>query len=306
VLVVEDEDAQRAALVAAVEALGYPVRSARNGRDGLIEYRRQAAAIVLTDWSMPEMTGLELCIALKELHSPPHVIVMSAHEGRARLLDALRAGANEFIAKPIDLDELEVRLLASARMVNALRALERQMQETRSESERRFEVARTDPLTAIPNRRRMDEDLVRAIDEASRYGRRYCLALCDVDHFKRYNDSYGHLQGDTALQRIAVVLRDSVRVSDTVYRYGGEEFVILFPEQSPQEVAEAMGRVRVSVEALHIENPAPGSPDDVLTISAGVARLDGSNVADCMEHADAALYRSKAEGRNRVTLAART
>jgi diguanylate cyclase (GGDEF)-like protein len=296
VLVVEDEEVQCTALVAVVKTFGYQVRSARNGREALASYKRQPAAIVLTDWSMPEMTGLELCVALKELPSPPHVVVMSAHEGRARLLHALRAGADEFIAKPIDLDELEVRLLASARMVKATLALERQ-------SEDRLIVARTDPLTTIANRRRMDEDLARAVDEAARYGRRYCLALCDVDHFKRYNDQHGHLLGDTALQRIAVVLRDSVRASDTVYRYGGEEFLVLFPQQSPAEVAEAMERVRAAVEALGIENAEPGSPHAVLTISTGIAELAGRDAATSLGRADAALYRSKADGRNRITLA---
>jgi diguanylate cyclase (GGDEF)-like protein len=303
VLVAEDEEAQRSAIVGAVRALGYPVRSAPDGRAALDEYQRRPAAIVLTDWSMPEMTGLDLCVALKRLPSPPHVVVMSGHHERERLLHALRAGADEFIAKPIDLEELEVRLLASARMVNATRAVERQKREVERESARRFEIARTDPLTAIPNRRRMDEDLARARDEATRYGRRYCLAMCDVDHFKRYNDQHGHLNGDTTLQRIAVLLRDGVRASDTVYRYGGEEFVVLFPEQSAKDVSDALERVRGALVAMAIENRGPGVPDAVLTLSAGVAEMAASSVAEWLARADTALYAAKAGGRNRVTIA---
>jgi diguanylate cyclase (GGDEF)-like protein len=227
---------------------------------------------------------------------------MSGHDGRERLLHALRAGADEYLAKPLDLDELEVRLLASARMVNARRALERQKKDVERESELRFEAARTDPLTAIPNRLRMDEDLARALGEAARYRRRYCIAMCDIDHFKQYNDAHGHLSGDAALQRIAETLRDSVRTSDTVYRFGGEEFVILFPEQSAHEVAEALDRIRQRIEALGIENRTPGATDAVLTISAGVAELETSSKEEWLARADVALYRSKAEGRNRVTI----
>jgi diguanylate cyclase (GGDEF)-like protein len=301
VLVVDDQETEGDALVSAVQALGYPVRLATSGYEALAEHVRRPAAIVLTDWSMPEMDGLELCVALKRLPSAPHVVVMSGHDGRERLLHALRAGADEYLAKPLDLDELEVRLLASARMVNARRALERQKKDVELESEMRFEAARTDPLTTIPNRLRMDEDLARALAEATRYRRRYCLAMCDIDHFKQYNDAHGHLSGDAALQRIAEALRDSVRTSDTVYRFGGEEFVILFPEQSAPEVAEALDRIRQRIEALGIER-APGSNETVLTISAGVAELESSSKEEWLARADAALYRSKAEGRNRVTI----
>jgi diguanylate cyclase (GGDEF)-like protein len=292
VLVVDDDEDEGETLAGAVEALGYPVRVATSAREALAQHRKRPAAIVLTDWTMPEITGLELCVALKRLPSPPNVVVMSGYHERERLLHALRAGADEFLGKPIDLDELEVRLLASARLVNATRALERQKADLQEESERRYQAARTDPLTTIPNRLRMEEDLARALDEAARYGRRYSMAICDVDHFKRYNDTHGHLNGDTALQRIAVTLRDGVRASDTVYRFGGEEFVLLFPEQSARDVAEAVERIRAQVEE------AAGG----LTISAGVAELRGTDKAEWLARADAALYRSKGAGRNRVTI----
>jgi diguanylate cyclase (GGDEF)-like protein len=301
ILVVDDDEDDCAALDGAIESLGYPVRVARTGAEALAEHKSRPAAIVLTDWSMPGMTGLELCIALKRLDPQPHVLVMTGFDERARLLDALRAGADEFIGKPLSLDELEVRLLAAARLVSTQRALERSNEALRSESQYEFRVARTDPLTRIPNRRRMDEDLARAIDEAARYGRKYSIAICDIDFFKRYNDRFGHLAGDVALQRVASALRDGVRSSDTVYRFGGEEFVILFPEQSPDEVKIALDRVRASVKALGLEN-APVSPSGLLTLSAGVAELAGRSKDDWLFHADRALYRAKGEGRDRVAI----
>ena len=301
VLVVDDDDDDRAAVETAIESLGYPVRVARSGAEALLLQERRPAAIVLTDWSMPGMTGLELCLALKRLEPQPHVVMMTGFDERARLLDALRAGADEFISKPLSLDELEVRLLAAARMVNAQRALRRNNEILRHESEREFRVARTDALTHVPNRLRMDEDLTRAIGDAARYGRRYCVAICDIDHFKRYNDRNGHLAGDVALQRVAAALRDGVRSSDTVYRFGGEEFLILFPEQSPEEVAIAVDRIRATVKSLGIEN-APLSGSGLLTFSAGIAELNGRRKDEWLMQADAALYRAKAEGRDRVAI----
>ena len=301
VLIVDDDDDTGRALEDAIQLLGYPARVARSGPEALAEHERRPAAIVLTDWSMPGMTGLELCVALKRLDPQPHVVMMTAFDERARLLDALRAGADEFIGKPLSLDELEVRLLAAARMVNAQRALRHTNEALRHASEHEFRVARTDPLTLIPNRLRMDEDLARAIGDAARYGRRYCIAICDIDYFKRYNDRNGHIAGDVALRRVATALRDGVRSSDTVYRFGGEEFLILFPEQSPEEVTIAVDRIRASVKALEIDN-APVSASGFLTISAGIAELDGHRKEEWLLKADAALYLAKEEGRDRVAI----
>jgi diguanylate cyclase (GGDEF)-like protein len=301
VLVVDDDRSTRRGLKSSIQLLNYPVRVASNGRDALVEYELRPAAIVLTDWSMPQMTGIELCVALKRLEPQPHVVMMTGNDGRARLLEALRAGADEFISKPVDLEELEVRLLAAARMVSAQRALSRRNDALRCESERAFRVARTDPLTTMANRLRMDEDLARAISDATRYGRRYCIAICDIDYFKRYNDRNGHLAGDAALRLVAETLRDGVRSSDTVYRFGGEEFLILFPEQSPEEVAIAMDRIRARVRALAIDN-ASVSESGVLTISAGVAELVGGRREEWLAQADTALYRAKGEGRDRIAL----
>jgi diguanylate cyclase (GGDEF)-like protein len=300
VLVVDDDEDDRATLESTIQSLGYPVRLAASGPEALAEHRRRPAAIVLTDWSMPGMTGLELCVALKHLEPQPHVVMITGFDERARLLDALRAGADEFIGKPLSLDELEVRLLAAARLVSTQRVLKRTNEALRHESEREFRVARTDPLTLVPNRLRMDEDLARVIDDAARYGRRYSIAICDIDYFKNYNDRNGHLAGDVALQRVAAALRDGVRASDTVYRFGGEEFLLLFPEQSPEEVAVALDRVRASIRALAIENPA--ARGGYLTISAGIAALEGGGKEEWLLKADTALYRAKREGRNRTAI----
>lgn len=302
VLVADDDETSLGAVVAFLGSLGYRCRSARDGLEALEVQDRDPAPIVLTDWNMPGLDGLALCQALKGRPSPPYVILMTALDPRLRLYEALRGGADEFVRKPIDLDELEVRVLAAVRLVNAQRELREVNQRLRRDSERDFQSARTDPLTSIANRLRLDEDLARALADSIRYGRRYSAAICDVDHFKRYNDVNGHVAGDLALQQIARALRDGMRTTDAVYRYGGEEFFVLLPEQSAEEAARAMDRARALVVALAIPR-SPGTPDDVLTLSAGVAELGKEGRDAWIARADAALYRAKAEGRNCVRVA---
>jgi diguanylate cyclase (GGDEF)-like protein len=299
VLVVDDDEASRRAVLAAVTSLGYQCRAAVDGLAALEDYEREPTPIVLTDWVMPRLDGLQLCQALKQRPVAPYVIVMTGLEQKTRLLEAIRGGADEFLHKPIDLDELEVRLVAAARLVRAQRELADLNRRLNREHEDDVRVARTDPLTSIGNRRRLEEDLSRALGDAERYGRRYSAAICDVDHFKEYNDQNGHLAGDVALQKIAAVLQSAIRTSDSVYRYGGDEFFVLLPEQTEAEGALAMGRICSLVEALSIPISSGGT-GGVLTLSAGVAELGNEGRDAWVARADAALYQAKAEGRNRT------
>jgi two-component system cell cycle response regulator len=305
VLVVDDDHDGRNGLLESIRILGYACRCAQDGAEALEQYASKPADIVLTDWTMPRMDGLELCLKLKtgEATAPPYVILMSAYDGRDRLLRGIRAGADDFLRKPIDFDELEVRLIAAARLVSAHRTLSEKNKALERHSEQSFRVARTDPLTLVANRLRLNEDLESFAANAVRYGHRYSAAICDVDAFKAYNDRYGHLAGDVALQQIAGALRDAVRSGDTVYRYGGEEFVVILPEQTAKDAAHAMERLRAAVEALGISHPEYSSCG-VLTVSAGVAELQGGAWEDWLARADAALYEAKSAGRNCVRMAA--
>jgi len=161
-------------------------------------------------------------------------------------------------------------------------------------------IARSDPLTGLGNRRALQEDLDLLDGRVSRYGHRYCIALFDVDHFKAYNDTYGHPAGDRILETIAAQLMDCARAGDAVYRYGGEEFLCIFPEQSLAEGTLAVERMRLAVLGLAI--PHKKSPVGLLAISAGLAMLDQAHTrsTDVLAEADEALYRAKQLGRNRV------
>ena len=164
-------------------------------------------------------------------------------------------------------------------------------------------LARIDPMLGIGNRRAMDDELERLQNHVSRYRRPYAVVLLDVDHFKRYNDHYGHAEGDTALQQVAGTIRRTIRGADGLFRYGGEEFLAVFPEVGADGAAIAAEHVRAAVEALAV--PHEHSPFGHLSISLGVAgeNLDEPCWATLLTRADEALYRAKALGRNRVEVA---
>ncbi len=307
VLVVEDDPATRPMLARAVRSFGYSCREASDGLEALEMHRAARADIILADWRMPRMDGFELCRRTRSESAGgtyTYFLLMSSFGDKSRFLEGMDAGADDYQQKPLDLDELRARLASAARVVRLNRTLEEKNSMLRRDSQTFFRTARIDPLTGISNRLRLKEDLDALESRARRYGHRYCAALCDVDHFKRHNDRFGHLAGDAALREVALTIRSQLRSGDAVYRYGGEEFLVLLPEQTLAEAARALERIRGRVEALAI----PTVNHRVLTISAGVAELHAKSdpsLDTWIERADRALYRAKARGRNRVEIEAR-
>jgi two-component system chemotaxis response regulator CheY len=306
VLVADDDPVALAAIASAVRGLGHRCREAADGNAAWSMLEERRADVVISDWQMPAMSGPALCrrtrVATEEAPYTYFILVTGFHD-REHLLEGMAAGADDFQKKPVDLDELEARLISAGRVVALHRRLAQRTKDLRHDSQTFFAVSRTDPLTGIGNRLRMDEELAAAHSRALRYGHAYSAAICDVDRFKDFNDALGHLAGDEALRRVADAIRAGLRLGDGLYRYGGEEFVVLLPEQSLSEAALVMDRIRASIERLAILAPL-----GTLTISGGVAELNcGADltVDDWLVRADAALYGAKEHGRNRVE-AART
>jgi len=304
VLVVDDEADMCAALKHAVERLGHVCETASDGEQALRRHTIHPFDVIIADWLMPGLTGLELCRRTRgtDEHAYTYFIFATGLDDKAHLLEAMRAGADEYLTKPIDADQLEARLVSARRVIGLHRRLARRNRALRRDSQRLFHVARTDPLTEIDNRLRMQEDLAASVARHQRYRLRYCAAICDIDFFKRFNDRYGHLAGDDALRKVAHVIRSTLRGSDGVYRYGGEEFLVILAEQSAAESCAAMERVRNAVERMTLApegQPIPG----LLTISVGIAELLGETSTEWLRRADRALYRAKELGRNRVELA---
>jgi diguanylate cyclase (GGDEF)-like protein len=166
------------------------------------------------------------------------------------ILEGMTAGADDYLVKPLDPDDLQARLIAAARVTCLHRQLAQQRTELQSLNQELTAIARRDPLTGLGNRRALQEDLELLEARVTRYGHRYCMALFDVDHFKAYNDAYGHQAGDEVLHAVAAQLKDKARSGDAIYRYGGEEYLCIFPEQSLATGIHAVQRMRIGVERL--------------------------------------------------------
>ncbi len=302
VLIVDDDPDALTVLEAAVATLGHSVVTASDGERAWELQCRQPSQVILSDWSMPRMSGIDLCRLVRANGGRDYVyfVVMTGFGDKAHFLEGMRAGADDYLTKPIDADELEARLLAASRVISMQRALARRNAVLERESDISFKAARIDALTESGNRLRLREDLDALQSRVSRYGHRYCAALCDIDLFKQYNDTYGHLAGDAALRRVAGAIGGALRQGDTLYRYGGEEFLVILPEQALEEARRVMDRVRAAVEGLSLRHQA--SATGTLTLSVGVAELGdaGGTCDEWLERADAALYRAKRIGRNRV------
>jgi diguanylate cyclase (GGDEF)-like protein len=307
VLVVEADDAAREALVTSVRLLGHDCRCARDGLEAWEMHQAERADVIISDWQTPRMDGLELCRrtrVARDKGTYTYFILLASFSDKAHFIRGMEAGADDYHQKPVDLDELRARLVSAARVLGVYRELADKNAVLRRDSQASFRVARIDALTQVANRLSMEEDLGALWSRVKRYGHRYSIAMIDVDRFKDYNDHFGHVAGDDALRRVASTVREQLRAGDGLYRYGGEEFVVLLPEQTRSVAARAMDRVRAAVEQLAI--PTHGERR-ILTISLGVAELDLGGDAtwqDWLRRADEALYRAKATGRNRVEAAA--
>ncbi len=303
ILVVDDEESARHGLMLALRDLGHRVLVAADGIEALEIYERVPIDVVLADWAMPRMSGVELCRELRTRARFVYFMFTTAHGDKAHLLEGMAAGADDYVSKPLDIDELEARLLAAKRVIGVHRALSMRNRALRRDSQRIFLTARVDALTGVRNRLALTEDLATLCSNVHRYvGQRYCAALCDVDHFKNYNDTFGHLEGDAVLRRIASVMTAQLRKGDEVYRFGGEEFFVILPHQTVETAKLAMDRVRRALEEAAIKH-APGMEWPVVTISVGISELAEDDTAEAwLRRTDDALYRAKRTGRNRVEI----
>jgi diguanylate cyclase (GGDEF)-like protein len=250
---------------------------------------------------MPRLDGLSLCRAVRAREQEyTYFVLVTGQTEKRDVIEGMHAGADDYLTKPLDLDALLVRLMAAHRVLGAHRELSARNRELRRDSQRNFQLAHFDPLTGTRNRLALAEDMRAAREALTRYGSRCAVAMCDVDKFKAYNDEFGHVRGDAVLRQITEIMQRALRSGDRLYRFGGEEFVVLLREQSVEGATLAMQRLRCAVEAAAIKHAVEaGRP--YLTISAGVAGLTARDSDDdVIRRADRALYRAKSLGRNRV------
>ena len=294
VLIVEDEVVSRRLLEVFLLKLGYEVIPVSSGKEALgVLEGPQAPNLVISDWMMPEMDGLELCHRTREIQTTGYIyfIILTAKMDKEDTIKGLEAGADDYLTKPFDQEELRCRIKIGERIVN----LERRISE----------LANTDSLTGVLNRRALMERLQLEVQRCNRECAPLSLILADIDHFKRVNDQYGHQVGDTVLRKFSAQLSTSVRPYDFVGRYGGEEFLIGLPGIDCQKAGLVAERLRLLVEAIRLVVPA--STDCFsMTASFGVAslRIGSEERPDpLIGRADSVMYQAKHEGRNRVCLA---
>jgi diguanylate cyclase (GGDEF)-like protein/putative nucleotidyltransferase with HDIG domain len=291
ILLVEDDASTAHALARLLGALGHEVVPAADGVEAWSLIQGRHVQVVLSDWMMPWMDGLELCRRIRGLAGRPYtyVVLFTARGGCEDRLAALAAGADDFLAKPFDTRELVARLAVAHRLLATQEELERTNTALR-------ELATTDELTGLTNRRRLCEELEFQFALAARQRLPLSLVFLDVDSFKSYNDAFGHLAGDHVLRGVADVLRTITRSYDMAARYGGDEFAVLLPVTGPVVARGLAERLSQTIERRDW-------PHRRVTASLGVATMtwQTSEARELMDQADRALYHSKGRGRNCVT-----
>jgi diguanylate cyclase (GGDEF)-like protein len=309
ILIADDDATSRLMLKAIASKLGHDCLTATDGTSAWQTLSTQRIDVLLTDWMMPGLSGPELCGQVRDELTGHYVyIVMITGLGSAeQVLQGMSAGADDYLIKPVDPFTVQTRLVAAERVT----LLHRQVSDFRAQLERaNLELlgrSLTDPLTGLGNRRRMEEDLAAVHAQSRRDGRPYSIALFDIDHFKLYNDHYGHQTGDEALRRVAHLLDSNTRAAERVYRYGGEEFLLLLPESGLNDAAAAAARICRAVEAAAIPHHARPTTPPIVTVSGGVAcQPTGVTLSppQLIQHADEALFVAKSAGRNQVSTTA--
>ena len=305
ILIAEDDAVSRLILRRAVEQLGHECLAASTGNQAWEAFSSvEGIDVVISDWMMPGIDGVELCRRTRERAGGGYTyfMLLTALDDKEHFLAGMEAGADDYLRKPLDRDELAARLLAAGRVTSLHRELSAKNAQLERLNGALADSARIDPLTQLGNRLRLREDLEALKARADRRGPTFSAALCDVDRFKAYNDRYGHLAGDRVLAAVAAAIRSRCRSTDRAYRYGGEEFLVLLDGAQPADALAAAERVRAAVAAESLEH-AGNPPFDTVTISIGVASPPPGEPTDCeavLDHADQALYRAKQGGRNRV------
>ncbi len=293
VLIVDDDVAIRESMNEFVDMSGYVASTAMSAEEALEKLDEGNIDVVITDIMLPGMDGLELTDRIKK-NFDIDVIVMTGYSGDYSYEEAISKGASDFVFKPVRFEELLLRL----RRVLKERRL---TQERIHMLDKLKRLSITDGLTKLYNSRYFYNQIRAEIDRTSRYQRPLSLLLLDIDQFKEYNDSYGHLEGDKVLVGLGQVIKSCLRKMDSAYRYGGEEFTVILPETEGDEAATVAERIRSAVEEGKYL-PAGHNSSVTITISIGVTEyVPQEKVAVFVQRADKAMYLSKQSGRNRVS-----
>ncbi|MFO7912942.1 MAG: diguanylate cyclase [Desulfotignum sp.] len=292
ILIVDDDSAIKDSVEEYLTLLSYRVQSASSAEEALEKLETFPADVVLTDIMMHGMDGLELTRRVKKKYDTD-VMVMTGYSADYSYEEAVKTGASDFIFKPFRFEELDLRIKRVLREAGFKKERTRLLKELE-------QLAITDALTKLFNSRHFFRQIKQEMERHDRYKHALSLMILDIDHFKHYNDSWGHLEGDKVLMAIGRIINSCMRSMDTAYRYGGEEFAILLPETRLKKACVVGNRIRDLISSAVFE-PRPGKSCSV-TISIGASELkEGEDFTSFIRRTDRALYKSKKDGRNRLT-----
>jgi diguanylate cyclase (GGDEF)-like protein len=309
ILVVDDDPVMLRVLIKLLSSSGHDVRGASDGDMALRIALETCPQLVITDWIMPGADGLELCRSLRgtDFGRQMYIILLTGQSDEQLLVDAFDAGVDDYVVKPFQAKPLFARIRAALRVIKLQDELFRDKQRIEKISadlavaNRRLEMdALTDVLTGLPNRRYLMERLSHDWAVARRSGQPLACMVLDIDHFKQINDTFGHDVGDQVLERVAMILKNSVRSTDVVCRHGGEEFIVVSADSDLESSLRSAERLRHAVET-NVTSAFP-QIQRFVTVSIGVAvRNEQTRTPEALlKAADEAMYRAKQSGRNRV------
>ena len=296
ILIADDSPLDRSVLRLSLEKWDYEVTEAEDG-DKAMEILTQddAPSMAILDWMMPGISGPEICHQIREENRPryTYILLLTTKDETEDLIEGMQSGADDYIVKPVNMHELQVRLRAGRRIIE----LQDELIDTREEL--RVQATR-DFLTGIWNRGMITEKLNEEINRAARVNANLGVIMCDIDRFKQINDTHGHPAGDSVLIEVALRMQETLRAYDSLGRFGGEEFLIVVPDASEEGVAALAERIRSGIA----DTPIVTSVGSVnITVSLGmVVRMmeQSTSLSALVDEADRALYRAKEGGRNRV------
>lgn len=294
ILIVDDDIAIKESVEEFLTLMAYEVKSAENAFQAINILKTFRPDIVLTDIMMQGMDGLELTRLIREQYDID-VMVMTGYSADYSYEEAINAGASDFIFKPFRFEELDLRIKRMLREAAFKKERDRLLEDMK-------QLAITDGLTGLYNSRQFFYQIKQEMKRFQRYFRDLSLLMLDIDFFKKYNDTWGHLEGDRVLMSMGMVISSCLRSLDSAYRYGGEEFAIILPETELKEACLVGNRIRDNIQKT-VFTPENGVQASV-TVSIGAAQLvKDEGVTSFIKRTDKALYLSKKNGRNRLTVA---
>jgi two-component system, cell cycle response regulator len=297
ILVADDSRLYRKLIGEALAQEEYVVCFAKNGREASDLLATERPAVVITDWEMPDVTGIELCGQIRRDQSAyTYIILLTGNTDKDQIMTGLSAGADDYLTKPFHPGELLARVAVGRRIVELHR-------EIQSKNRLLEELALTDSLTGLPNRRAIEDWAARQLSGAARHGFPFWVVMADLDSFKSVNDTHGHEGGDIVLQKFADLLRANTRASDICGRIGGEEFIVAMTHLQKPDTQMVIDRIRRKLEA---ERFTLGGHTFGVTVSFGISGFQGGQppkFSQLVREADTALYAAKNAGRNRVEFA---